>query len=386
MKKILVMIPAPGEVYDRNCVRAYDYKNAETNAQKYYNMGDLFVYDSSLKLLEFDRIDVLKIREFSQKDIDRYNAEFDYCFLRGSNYIHPYMNWEQAIPVLEKLTIPVVAFGIGAQAPQAGKLNLPEETKRVLQLLGDRCVTMGVRGAYTAEVLNGLGIKNIDIIGCPTLYRNNLPNLKITLPPLEKIESVGYTLRREVNNSYSNSLANYIKIQKETIFEFDDRFSLTLIAQGEIEEKIIFYRQQESIPQAIKNLISLKWFENSKDPMLDLYLERMFYSESVAGYEELVRKLDLVLGYRLHGNLIALANQIPAIYYNYDSRTREFADTYKIPCYDIDSGKKFVLEEYYQQELFDRFNQAYQHYYGVMSKFLSKNELSHRMQPQVAIV
>ncbi len=386
MKKILVMIPAPGEVYDRDCVRAYDYKNTETNAQKYYNMGDLFVYDSSLKLLEFDRIDVLKIREFSQKDIDRYNAEFDYCFLRGSNYIHPYMNWEQAIPVLEKLTIPVVAFGIGAQAPQAGKLNLSEETKRVLQLLSDRCVTMGVRGAYTAEVLNDLGIKNIDIIGCPTLYRNNLPNLKITLPPLEQIESVGYTLRREVSNSYSSFLANYIKVQKETIFELNDRFSLTLIAQGEIEEKIIFYRQQESIPQAIKNLVSLKWFDNDKDPMLDIYLERMFYSESVAGYEELVRKLDLVLGYRLHGNLLALANQTPAIYYNYDSRTREFSDTNQIPCYDIDSGKKFVLEEYYQQELFDRFNRAYQHYYGVISQFLSKNSLSHKMQPHKEVI
>jgi hypothetical protein len=385
MVKILVMIPAPGEVYDRNCVRAYDYYNAEKNVQKYYNMGDLFVYDSSLKLLEFEQLDVLTIREFSQKNIDRYNSEYDYCFLRGSNYIHSYMDWEQAISVLEKLTIPVIAFGIGAQAPQTGKLNLSPETKRVLELLSDRCVTMGVRGAYTAEVLNDLGIKNIDIIGCPTLYRNNRPNLKITLPPLEEIESVGYTLRREVSSIYSSSVANYIKIQKEMIFELNERFSLTVMAQGEIEEKIIFYRCQELFDRAVKNLISLKWFENASDPILNIYQDKMFYSESVAGYEDLVRKLDLVVGYRLHGNLIALANQTPAIYCNYDSRTREFANTYKIPCYDVESGKKFVLEEYYQQELFDKFNQNYQHYYGVMSNFLSKNGMAHKMKSQVSV-
>ena len=38
---------------------------------------------------------------------------------------------------------------------------------------------------------------------------------------------------------------------------------------------------------------------------------RLFYSDVVADYEDLVRSKDLVLGYRLHGNLMALANGRP---------------------------------------------------------------------------
>ncbi|NJR60068.1 MAG: polysaccharide pyruvyl transferase family protein [Cyanobacteria bacterium CRU_2_1] len=384
MKKILVMIPAAGEVYDHDCVRAYHYRNVQANVDRYYNMGDLFVYDSSLKLLQFDQIEPLKISQFSQKHIDRYNAEFDYCFLRGSNYIHPYMNWEQAIPVLQKLKIPVIPFGIGAQSPAHSEIPLSEETKTVLKILADKCASVGIRGFYTAEVLNKIGIQNIDIIGCPTLYRFNNPTLQIALPPLEKIETIGYTLRREVDQSYSISIENYMQVQREMIFELGDRFNLTLIAQGEREEKVIFYKQQEKISQAIDNLVFLKWFKDENDPLLDLYLNRMFYSEIVSDYDDFTRKLDLVLGYRLHGNLMALANQTPAIYCSYDSRTREFADTYKIPCYDVDSKQKFVLEDYYRQDLFNQFNQSYQHYYRAMSEFLTKNGMSHKMQLQVA--
>jgi hypothetical protein len=384
MKKILVMIPA-GEVYDHDCVRTNNYQDVLNNVKKPYNMGDLFVCDSSLKLLEFDHLEFLKTSEFSQKNIDRYNSEFDYCFLRGSNYISSTQQWREAIPVLEKLKIPVIPFGIGAQAPKSGHLELSEETKRVLKLMADRCDTIGVRGQYTVEILNDLGITNVDIIGCPTLYRNNNPNLKIKLPPLKEIEAVGFTLRRAVNPYYNSEINNYLRIQREIILELNERFSLTIMAQGEPEEKQFFYQLTDLMPQAIRNLVNLKWFKDANDPMKNIYSNQMFYSETVAGYQQLVKKLDLVLGYRLHGNLIALANQTPAIYCNYDSRTREFAETYQIPCYDVDSGNKFVLEDYYQQELFDKFNQKYRHYYQVMSEFLTKNKMSHKMQATVAI-
>ena len=106
------MIPS-GEVYDHDCVRWYKAHDIQRSIDRYHNIGDAFVYDSSLKLLDFDALDVLEIREVSQKDIDRCNAEFDYCFLRGSNYVHNEMDWEKAPEVLERIKIPLIAFGVG---------------------------------------------------------------------------------------------------------------------------------------------------------------------------------------------------------------------------------------------------------------------------------
>jgi hypothetical protein len=144
MRKILVMIPA-GEMYDHDCVRWYKADDVQRSIDSYHNIGDAFVHDSSLKILDYDAIDVMEIASVDQKAIDRYNAEYAYCFLRGSNYIHSSMRWQQTGSIIEKLKIPVIAFGVGAQAPAHGPLELSAETKRILHAIADRCETLGVR-------------------------------------------------------------------------------------------------------------------------------------------------------------------------------------------------------------------------------------------------
>ena len=194
MKKILVISPS-GEVYDHDCVRWYSGMGFREAPDHYHNIGDAFVFDSSLKLLRYAQFNGMNIRNPTDADIERYNTEYDYAFLRGSNYLHPAMDWENAPAVLAKLRIPVIAFGIGAQAPSKGPLVLNEATRRVLALIADRSVSMGVRGAYTADVLWSLGIRNARIVGCPTVFRNNDPALRIDLPPLETVRDVAYTVK-----------------------------------------------------------------------------------------------------------------------------------------------------------------------------------------------
>lgn len=96
------------------------------------------VYDSMLKLLDFEDMDVFKISSPNEADIERYNATFDYVFLRGSNFIHEHMRWENAIWILERLKIPVFAIGVGAQAETKRKITLPEDSLRVWKLISER--------------------------------------------------------------------------------------------------------------------------------------------------------------------------------------------------------------------------------------------------------
>jgi polysaccharide pyruvyl transferase WcaK-like protein len=370
---------AAGEVYDHDCVRWYQDKKIQKWINHYHNIGDSFVYDSSLKLLDFD---VLKAPDFSAvtpEDIDRWNAEYDYCFLRGSNYVNSTMSWGNIPSVIERLKIPIVAFGIGAQAPSSGPLILSEETKRVLHAIADHCTTLGVRGSYTAQVLWDIGVKNARIIGCPTLFRHRNPELRIDLPPLSTVEHVGYTLRREVSKTYSQDIERYLALQHQTILDAASRFDVTILAQGEIEEKKLVLGTEEQRDEALATLAAQKWFVGPDDPMVELYKTRLFYSDVVADYDSIARRQDLVLGFRLHGNLISLANGIPAIYFTYDSRTAEFVETFEIPAFDIYAGKPFVLEEYWNQELFERFNRTYYHRYREMRQFLEENGLPHRM-------
>lgn len=380
MARILVMIPS-GEVYDHDNVRWYRYADLASHINHYHNIGDAFVYDSSLKLLNFEKIDVLPIANPDMALIDRLNAEYDYAFLRGSNYIHAQMNWSQTADVLRRLKIPVIAFGIGAQAPVSGTLELSDQTKTVLRLMADSTASLGVRGAYSAEIMNGIGIKNVRIIGCPTAFRANKPDLSIKLPPLEEVKKVGITLRREVSPTYAQNIKRYLTFHRDLVKMLAGRFDATLMAQGEIEEKKLALGTLEQKEEAIASLRQNRWADEwyLDGEMEQLYRSRMFYSDVVAEYEQLVRRLDLVLGYRLHGNLMALANGTPSIYFTYDSRTVEFAGTFKIPSFDVFAGNEFKLEDYWDQALFDRFNTTYAKVYTAMRDFLVENKIDTKM-------
>ena len=378
MKRILVISPS-GEVYDHDCVRWYSSISFDKAPDHYHNIGDAFVYDSSLKLLRYSNLFGINIRNPTEREIERYNAEYDYVFLRGSNYLHSAMDWENAPAVLQKLRLPIIAFGIGAQAPSKGPLVLNEGTRRVLAIIAERSVSLGVRGAYTADVLWSQGIRNARIIGCPTVFRNNDPNLRIDLPPLESVREVAYTLRREVDPTYAKDLPRYLDLQRDTILELSRRFNLDVLAQGEVEEKNILWGNPEQRARNIAKLRAENWLRGENDPLERLYDTNLFYADSVAEFEQKLRAKDLVLGYRLHGNLLGLANRVPSVYFTYDSRTAEFAETLQIPSFDVFSGRAFRLEDYWDQGLFERFNRAYYQRYREMRLFLDENGIAHKM-------
>lgn len=380
MARVLVMIPS-GEVYDHDCVRWYEHTQVQKNLDHYHNIGDAFVYDSSLKLINYDKLGVLPIANPDFDKIERLNEEYDYVFLRGSNYVHKDMNWSRAIEVLKRLRIPVLAWGIGAQAPVKGKIELSEETKTVLRMMADSTTSIGVRGAYSAQVLWDIGIHNIRIVGCPTAFRRNDPNLRIKLPELANVKDVGITLRREVSPTYAQNIERYLTFHRDLVKDLAARFDVTLMAQGEVEEKKIVFGTPEQREEGIAALKANKWVADwyLDETMEKLHRERLFYSDVVADYEALVQQKDLVLGYRLHGNLMALSNGTPSVYFTYDSRTQEFAETFQIPSYDVFSGKEFRLEDYWQQDLFDRYNRAWYLTYREMQTFLSENGVDHKM-------
>lgn len=383
MKKILVISPS-GETYDHDCVRWYEDARFEVAPDHYHNIGDAFVYDSSLKLLNFTEVDEVNIRNPTDHEIDRYNNEFDFAFLRGSNYLHPDMDWENAPAVLSRLRIPILAFGIGAQAPSTGPLLLSEAAKRVLAIIAERSVSLGVRGNYTADVLWSLGIRNTRIIGCPTIFRNNDPGLRIDLPPIENVRDIAYTLRREVDLSYANDMARYLDLQRDTILDLMQRYQVDVLAQGEVEEKNILWGDAGQRDRAIAQLREQNWLRGPDDPMEALYQTNLFYADSVREFEHKLRTKDLVLGYRLHGNLLGLANGVPSIYFTYDSRTVEFAETLQIPSFDVFSERTFRLEAFWDQGLFEKFNRAYYLRYREMRLFLDENGADHKMVDEAA--
>lgn len=381
-RKIVALIPA-GEVHDRTAVRAWSAMDPARDVEEHYNAGDMFVYEASLRLLDFDAMEAIPLHsDWDQRTVDRLNAEAEYCFVRGSNYVHHEMKWGNLPALLDKLKIPVIAFGIGAQAASYKDVNVSDDTRRFLKIVSERSKRVGVRGAFSAEVLGKLGVKNVEVVGCPSLMRHNRPKLDIKLGALDAVRRVGFTLTRGLASMYCQDLGKAREMQRAMMVDYAKRFELTVISQGEQPERAYWYRSQADIAQAYAKLVEAKWFSGPDDPLVDIYTRNLFFGTSPKAYEELSRQMDLVLGFRLHGNIMALANRVPAIYVVYDSRTRELVDYLGIPAYDIMQKEPFALEDYYTQPRFDRFNARYTSAYRRMAEFLDANGVAHLMRPQ----
>ena len=376
------MKPA-GELSEKNGVVSHHADAPNESVKHFYNIGDLYVYDSSLRLIEHEKVEPLDIANVSDERIDYYNSNFDYCFLRGSNYINPNAQWARATEVLERLKIPVMAFGIGVQIKTEDDLALNPETTRLLQQIAAKSTTIAVRGELSVKVLNAIGIKNVRVIGCPTVFRHGRPKLTIRRKAWEELKRVGFTLRRNTPNS--------TVFQRYLLHYLHGRFDLSIICAGELEEKILFYANKgllkdadAQVAKSVATLVEKGWLYDDADPLLDVYRKGLFFAESVAEYDREVASLDAVLGYRLHGNLLSLANETPALYLTYDTRTREFVDTFKIPHFDVLKGEKFRFREFYEQADFAPFEKAYRRQFGELRKFLDENKMPHRLGAAIA--
>lgn len=234
--RILVLIPA-GAPWKANSIQLYK-QPWKTFINEYFNIGDMMVYDSTLKLLDYEDFDVADLRNVTEAAIERYNSDFDYCVLRGSNYINEGMDWENTRFLLERLHLPVYALGVGAQAAFARKLHLSEDSVAIWKIISERCGSIGVRGSFTADTLDSLGIKNVDIIGCPSLFRSRDRDMSLRVKDLRDVGHIAFSLRREVDASYSGNLEAYLETQRSAMLRLARECRrMTVTIHGEPEEK-----------------------------------------------------------------------------------------------------------------------------------------------------
>lgn len=378
-KPIAFAIPA-GQVDGRDDVSWYNPEDVAKNLFHYHNIGDSFVYDSSLKVLNHSDSVVLRISEVDERNIALVNKHCCAVVLRGSNYFHANMDWMRAEEVFRRVKVPIVCFGVGIQKPDGRPLALTGAQVRMLHLLADRCESIGVRGARTAEALASFGVKNLDVIGCPTLFRRRTREGAIRSWDPQAVRRVAFNVRREVSQDYARNTASYLRRHLDIFAQFDKAFETTVMTHGEVAEKIFALRQDQHYATASEELTKQGWFGKAPDDRVRAaYLNRSFYSDRVRDYDEFVRGFDLVTGYRLHGNLIALANGVPSFYFVYDERTHEICETFGIPFFDVRGTEPSDLQEMLRPDLFAGFNAKFRAAYQTMAAFLERNGLPHRL-------
>ena len=97
--------------------------------------------------------------------------EFDVIVVPAANFLISTIDHEGMATFLDKVELPCVTVGLGAQsASYRARVPLKPGTERLVRILAERTEVLGVRGDFTASVLDDLGIHNHEVTGCPSFF------------------------------------------------------------------------------------------------------------------------------------------------------------------------------------------------------------------------
>ena len=242
-----------------------------------------------------------------------------------------------------------VPISVGLQAKSFhSNFKLNKSVKNVLSAIQERAV-IGVRGEYTSEVLNKNGIRNIEIIGCPSLYYNGDMEFKInrTTDSICKV-CVNF---RTFYGQLSKEEKHFLTYCANRRYDFIEQTKYEFVPENAAD--INYY-----------NYVS-KWINSKKKIFFD-----------VDEWKKFLMNFQFSMGFRFHGNVVALWNKIPSLFFVIDSRTEELVRYFNLPFIRLQNfDENMPIEYYYELADYEEFNKNYRKKYLKYQEFLRKNNI-----------
>lgn len=288
------------------------------------NSGNMIFQHAAQRVLSRAGVEISADRSHSGgKLADSINAEYDAWVLPFANAIRPSFAevLEKYVDTIERLTIPVVILGIGVQLNTAA--DNPERLEameplvhRLMRGVLRNAPSVGVRGEVTYDYLRALGYSSdeVQVIGCPSLFRNGL-DLKLAVPSSLSADSrVALNISPYLPEMGPIATANARRYPKLEYIPQDLATLAMLISRIDPDNADKF---AADIPYRVG------------DPLISS--GRTSYFIDPTTWVDYLSGMEFSFGSRIHGNISALLAGTPAFLLAHDSRTLELAKYHEIP-------------------------------------------------------
>lgn len=313
MNKPVAVIGTPGAISN-----SFALSTRDAFALTGHNTGNLAFQYASWNLIE-DQKQVFKF------DFDPATVR-DTCrliVLPAANFLYNGFDLGDLARRLEETKLPLVVLGLGAQAMRSvDEIKLQPGTERLLRVMAERCETIGLRGKYTAQVLQRYGVQNFEILGCPSNFINS--DREMGRQIASRVEArdgavafcpTFYSYNSEFEEVMYRSLQSRV-----TQIVCQDPITAVALARGDAD-----LDQLNWLNSASGFLLRLSGPErDALRPMLRAYF-------SIEAWMEAYRATDLVIGSRIHGVNVGWQTGRGALVVSFDLRTEELADTMGVP-------------------------------------------------------
>lgn len=283
------------------------------------NSGNTYITYALARFADLDDLNGVA-NAFSEEaiaaiDVDAVNEAHSHVFLCLQDHLRVSANslpWSALSNLISRIRIPIVAFSVGANAidlpAQALAASLSPEMVQFFRLLGERAVSIGIRGHYTAEVLEALSVRNYATVGCPAWFEAG-PRRCVPYPPFDPSRPVAAT-----------GLFSHPEIGKIHFFLQDEALFLQALFAGE--------------PPSPEHAALLKgtYPNYAACALAAFFAGRMSFFTSMDDWRAmLARHFLFAAGTRVHGTFIAMNAGLPALCTAGDMRAKEMCALFHIP-------------------------------------------------------
>lgn len=297
------------------------------------NYGDMLVCAAVLKQLQPQNTARVDFGYELPDKVER-------AIIRGSTYLHRGFNFDDANKTIDSIDSPLAIVGLGAQNPlqDIAYLDGNVGAMNFIARLNEKSSSISVRGDFTASVVERLGGKNIRVTGCPSLfYSLRAPEIRIPEILMMPERSIGISIHSVLTDDIFCHAPIEARAMHGSVIAWaiENSVNVSIFEQGVLEEYDIA-DHESSYVERYKAAAAL--IERIKADGLFSPQRLMSHMVSVKSIEEWLAKardLDAIVGFRFHGNMVALLQGKPCYYYVYDSRLTEFCELYGLPYQNV---------------------------------------------------
>jgi hypothetical protein len=261
----------------------------------------------------------------------------------------------------------VVVLGVGSQADvdnRTDRLAALEPTIRgFVEAVLERSPSIGVRGELTHEYLGRLGYRDVDVIGCPSLFlHGDKLRVEKRRPTLDPDAPVAINVSPYVK-AMGPVVMHHVAHYPELVYVAQDIDTLELLLWGGADDVA------PDEPRPIHRAHPL-----FRDDQVRFFVDPWPWIDYLRGR-------DFSFGTRIHGNIAALLAGTPAVVLAHDSRTLELARYFEIPhrlmrdvAPDVDAA------DLYAEADFSGFNNGHAARWARFEAFLHRHGLEHAFE------
>lgn len=272
------------------------------------------------KNLKFVYIDTQKTY-FSDNLINKMNSEADLLYIGGGGLVfhrpedNSHSGWQFNIDIgaLDKIKIPMVAYGIGYNLFPNGDPVFPQKVSDHIQKTIDKCSFFSVRDEGSYEALRGhqINMDKVDIVPDAGMFVRSYPYFRKCLDNNKLKIGVNWATDRWEQRfggikTATKRMEFLFKLLKEIAEKYDAQIYLIDHLLHEARNK----HSKSEMHKIAKNILSDRvcvMYEETKEelfPPFD-YLAPLF--------TDIYRQMDLTLGMRGHANIIPFGQNVPCI-------------------------------------------------------------------------